>query len=157
MPHSHVDEGRKSAYHCQTDPTLDGGHMTYVLKSDEPDEPLERIVAPFTDEQVVSIAKWQRWGSARPKCQTHQDPGLMTVTTDGIRCKAQGCAHSQDWAYAYVLKANYCIKDAPYPVPGNPQEYVIHVDAVEIDPDCDGEIIPFHCPNCGLDFDVDYR
>lgn len=117
---------------------------------------LDRIVAPFTDAQIESLTKWQRWGSARPSCPQHREPDLMAVSANGIRCTADGCTYAQDWAYAFVLKTKYCTKDVPYSK-GDPKAYVIHVDAEEVNPEYDGEILSYHCPNCNLDFSVDYR
>jgi hypothetical protein len=136
--------------------------MAYQLPPDEADKDdagdLERISAPFTAEQMTALEKWQRWGmGAKARCPTHRNGELVAVSTDGFRCTADGCTHTQDWAYAFVLPVKYCTKDEPHPDLSDPKDYVVHVDARETDPDCEGEIIPFHCPNCGRDFDVDYR
>ena len=51
-----------------------------------------------------------------------------------------------------------CTKD--YPFPGGkvqPGEYWEHVDAQEAVPDYDGEVVAYHCPNCGIDFTIDWR
>ena len=36
-------------------------------------------------------------------------------------------------------------------------EYWEHVDANEVVPEYEGEVVVYHCPNCGLDFTIDYR
>jgi hypothetical protein len=81
----------------------------------------------------------------------------VTVSTEGYRCTTPDCAFIQDWAYGFVLGTKYCTKDEPYALAGDQKEHVVHVNAVNADPEYEGEIILMHCPNCDLTFDVDLR
>lgn len=56
------------------------------------------------------------------------------------------------------LVKQFCTKKQPFiPANAHENEYWEHIDAYEVDPDYQGEIILFHCPNCGTDFTVDFR
>jgi hypothetical protein len=132
--------------------------VPYTLKPDQWDvkTPNERITAPFTPAQMEAIANWQRWSACRSTCPVHPDLADMTVSSDGIRCTAEGCAHVKDWAYAFILKVKYCTADARSRyVPGEPTEDWIHANATQTDTDDTTRFIPFHCPNCGLRFEID--
>ena len=51
-----------------------------------------------------------------------------------------------------------CTKEHPFPGGEvKPGEYWEHVDAEEAVPEYDGEVVAYHCPNCGIDFTIDYR
>lgn len=118
---------------------------------------MSKITAPFSERQVRALNDWQKWGSAHPfTCPAHSDEPLA-AETDGWRCRRDGCGYTQDWAHEFMAMARYCTAEHPWPPGSDPSEYWIHVDAVETMPEWEGEVIPYHCPNCGLDFDVDYR
>jgi hypothetical protein len=51
-----------------------------------------------------------------------------------------------------------CDKNSPFPGGEvKPDEYWEHTDAYEAVPEYDGEVVAYHCPNCGTDFIIDYR
>lgn len=50
-----------------------------------------------------------------------------------------------------------CTKEHPFVPPRMYGEIWMHEDVVEKHPEYDGEIVIFHCPNCGIDITVDYR
>jgi len=115
------------------------------------------IKAPFTDAQVEAFNNWQRWGSASAiACPKHGDTKLVAETA-GWRCPVDGCAETRDWAPDFIMKVKYCLKGQPRPAGAPPSDYWVHVDAVETNPDYEGDVIGFHCQNCGLDFDIDFR
>lgn len=118
---------------------------------------MSKIQAPFSAAQVETLNDWQRWGSAHPfTCPTHSETPLKAETS-GWRCAEDGCGYTQDWAHEFMAKAKFCTKERPCPADVDPSEYWIHVGAEESVPEWDGDIVPYHCPNCGLDFEVDFR
>lgn len=51
-----------------------------------------------------------------------------------------------------------CTKKNPLVPPAKENEHWDHIDAYQTDPsDYDGSFPCFHCPNCGLDFTMDFR
>jgi len=48
-----------------------------------------------------------------------------------------------------------CTKDHPFTPPLEDNEIWEHEDAYEKFPESDLCIVTFHCPNCGIDFDID--
>ena len=51
-----------------------------------------------------------------------------------------------------------CTNEHPFPGgEAKTGEYWEHVDAYETDPNYEGEVILYHCPNCGIDFTIDWR
>lgn len=119
---------------------------------------MTKIVAPFTEEQVKALNGWQQWGQTHSfTCPAHSTEPLK-AKTDGWHCEIADCGYTQNWAHDFMASAKFCTKDDPcIPASADPSEYWIHTDAVETNPDYEGEIVGFHCPNCGLDFDVDLR
>ncbi len=56
-----------------------------------------------------------------------------------------------------VISRKFCTKDNPFP--GGelvPDEVWEHVDVEEADPDCDGDLVPYKCRNCGKRILVDF-
>lgn len=119
---------------------------------------MTKVVAPFTEEQVKALNGWQQWGQTHPfTCLEHSTEPLR-AKTDGWHCEVADCGYTQNWAHDFMAAAKFCTKDDPcIPASVDPSEYWIHTDAVETNPVYEGEIIGFHCPNCGLDFNVDLR
>jgi hypothetical protein len=115
------------------------------------------ITAPFTEEQVKALNGWQKNGMTHPfTCPTHSTEPL-TAKTDGWHCEAHGCGYTQDWAHDFMAKSKYCTKESPRVASSaDPRDHWIHVDAEETNPEWEGEVVAYHCPNCGLDFSVDY-
>ncbi len=117
---------------------------------------MSKIQAPFNDAQVEALNAWQRWGSMRPfTCPTHPDAPLRAETA-GWRCAEDGCRYTQDWAHDFMVKTKYCTKDHPCPADAPASEYWIHVEAVDVNPEWEGDVVPYHCPTCGRDFEVDF-
>lgn len=52
-------------------------------------------------------------------------------------------------------KIKKCTKDHPFVPPPKDNEFWLHEDAYNKFPESDFIIATFHCPNCGIDFDVD--
>ena len=48
-----------------------------------------------------------------------------------------------------------CTKDSPFVPPLKDDELWMHQDAYEKFPDLDSRIIVFHCPNCGINIEID--
>lgn len=48
-----------------------------------------------------------------------------------------------------------CTKDSLFTPPLKDDEIWEHQDAYEKFPEYDFSIVTFHCPNCGIDFDID--
>lgn len=119
---------------------------------------MSKITAPFTERQIEALNTWQRWGATRPfVCPKHLTKPLV-AKADGLHCPVEQCGHCQDWAFEFMELAKYCTQENTYDAKvAPPSEYWIHIDAVETHPDWEGGILPFHCPNCGLDFEVDCR
>lgn len=116
---------------------------------------MPKIRAPFTPEQVLALNGFQRWGRMHPfTCVKHSDVPLK-AETNGWRCYEPDCEYRQDWAHDFMAKAKFCTDDAPCPADSPACEYWIHVDAKDVDPEADGDKIPFHCPHCGRTFDVE--
>ena len=120
---------------------------------------MSKITAPFSEIQVSALNAWQQQGAAHPfTCPTHSSAPLAAAT-NGWNCSIEGCGYKQDWAHDFMAAAKFCTKEQPCnpAAPETAKEYWIHVDAVETCPEYEGEIVAYHCPNCGLNFDVDFR
>jgi len=50
-----------------------------------------------------------------------------------------------------------CTKDYPFVPPRKDDEHWIHPDVYDKNPESDSSIAIFHCPNCGIDIEVDMR
>ena len=48
-----------------------------------------------------------------------------------------------------------CTKESPFVPPRKDNEIWEHKDAYEKFPEYDFNIVTYHCPNCGIDFDID--
>lgn len=116
----------------------------------------QRITAPFTAAQVEALNDFQRWGRMHPfTCPQHSDEALE-ARTDGWHCTHPGCGYTQDWAHDFMAKGHFCTKAHPRPADAPESEYWIHVDAVNVLPEWDGDRVPFRCPHCGIDFEVEF-
>lgn len=68
----------------------------------------DRVTAPFTNEQVDALNKWQRLGYVHPftccsheTCKKHEYAvGTLTATTEGWVCPCG--KYTQDWAHSYM-------------------------------------------------------
>jgi hypothetical protein len=59
----------------------------------------EKIVAPWTPEQVAQLNRYQTLGVMHPfTCP--RGHGDLTATPDGWVCS--GCAYTQDWAHLFM-------------------------------------------------------
>lgn len=113
------------------------------------------IKAPFTDAEIEAFNDWQRWGSASAiLCATHHETRLVAETA-GWRCPVGGCADKRDWAPGFLMQVRYCRQDRPRPKDAPLSDYWVHVGAVEVHPEWEGDTIPFRCPHCGIDFEVE--
>lgn len=61
----------------------------------------DKIIAPFTAEQLAALNRWQQSGAVHPfTCPMHSDTALI-AETDGWRCP-QVCDYHQVWAHAFM-------------------------------------------------------
>jgi hypothetical protein len=63
------------------------------------------IFAPFTDEQVVQLNRYQTAGRMHPfTCGGEQHHGgpTLTATPEGWVCPDQACTYTQNWAHAFM-------------------------------------------------------
>jgi hypothetical protein len=63
--------------------------------------------APWTDDQVANLNRYQRAGIFHPfTCgwrDTHRDnPGVLVAERDGWHCPAAGCSYRQTWALPFM-------------------------------------------------------
>ena len=49
-----------------------------------------------------------------------------------------------------------CTKENPFVPPRKDNEIWEHKDAYDKFPDCESTIVTYHCPNCDMDFDIDF-
>lgn len=65
------------------------------------------VKAPFTDEQVRCLEKWQEYEHpftcSRDSCRQSPNEGALTPTNSGWRCENEGCSYTQDWAHDFML------------------------------------------------------
>lgn len=64
----------------------------------------DRIVAPFTDEQVVQLNSWQANRPFHPfTCGgEHEGHINLVATRDGWVCPDPACDYQQDWAHDFM-------------------------------------------------------
>lgn len=71
----------------------------------------DRITAPWTEEQVAALTRWQNNPMVHPhtcaKRDGHPvdpegDHGVLVATTEGWKCRH--CDYTQDWALAMCLE-----------------------------------------------------
>jgi hypothetical protein len=65
------------------------------------------VAAPWTDEQVANLNRYQRAGVFHPftcgRRDEHRDnPGVLVAETDGWHCPAAGCTYRQEWAHPFM-------------------------------------------------------
>lgn len=79
------------------------------------------IHAPFSDDQVEQLARYQRSGRMHPFTCGGQHPGghvILTATAAGWVCP-ESCGYTQDWAHAFMAdKETLDRMLAPLPAPG---------------------------------------
>jgi hypothetical protein len=68
---------------------------------------MDKVVAPFTKDQVESLNQYQASGylhpftCGRPGRLNHGDyQGRLVATKDGWHC--EGCDYTQDWAHSWM-------------------------------------------------------
>lgn len=64
----------------------------------------ERIEAPFTDEQVDALNRWQETWSVHPfTCASdHEGERVLVAHREGWRCPT--CGNAQNWAHSMMLE-----------------------------------------------------
>ena len=71
----------------------------------------DKIIAPFTEEQVINLNNYQTKGKFHPfTCCGHNgcnrmaqtNEGLLVATTDGWICPCE--KYTQDWAHAFMAE-----------------------------------------------------
>lgn len=76
----------------------------------------ERLVAPWTPEQVDALNEYQTDAPMHPFTCPHRDlpahkyhedreRGLLEATPEGWRCKK--CAYTQEWAYPWMADLSW--------------------------------------------------
>lgn len=69
---------------------------------------MEKIKAPFTDEQVKNLNEFQACGFHEFTCgsadHTQETCGVLIATTDGWHCP--NCDYTQDWAFAEMADSS---------------------------------------------------
>lgn len=73
---------------------------------------MELVTTPFTDEQVVTLTKFQTGGWWHPftcgRRSEHPDnEGVLIATTDGWRCPDEDCWYVQNWAHAFMADPEF--------------------------------------------------
>jgi hypothetical protein len=63
--------------------------------------------APWTDEQVANLNRYQRAGVFHPftcgrRDEHRDDPGVLVAERDGWHCPAAGCTYRQTWAHPFM-------------------------------------------------------
>lgn len=80
----------------------------------------------------------------------------LIVRSARKQLRRQGIVAPADNSDEKTIKLE-CTKEHPFVPPRMYGEIWMHVDVEEKHPEMDGEIVIFHCPNCGVDITVDYR
>lgn len=65
-----------------------------------------QVFAPWTDEQVAAIQRWQDNKWVHPLTCKHHSGEPLKVTREGLRCDHKGCDYTQDWVPQVVFAAN---------------------------------------------------
>lgn len=63
--------------------------------------------APWTEDQVANLNRYQRAGVCHPftcgrRDEHRDDPGVLVAGRDGWTCPADGCDYRQGWAHAFM-------------------------------------------------------
>jgi len=62
-----------------------------------------KITAPWTDEQVAALNRWQGNDAVHPfTCPNSHQGRELTATAKGWVCK--GCGYKQNWAHDFMAK-----------------------------------------------------
>jgi hypothetical protein len=75
----------------------------YIWQRKHQEDVRVKIKAPFTDEQVVALNRWQAAGNVHPfTCTAHH---TLVAHSYGWRCSMKGCEdYRQNWAWSFMLK-----------------------------------------------------
>ena len=66
---------------------------------------LDRIDAPWTMAQVVSLNRFQHFGYMHPfTCGQEECRALLVATTEGWLCPVIACGYKQNWAWAFMAE-----------------------------------------------------
>jgi hypothetical protein len=75
---------------------------------------MDKIEAPFTDEQVAALNKYQWSGvmhpftCARPEGLEHSfTEEVLRATRDGWVCVKVGCTYTQKWAHEFMADSEW--------------------------------------------------
>jgi len=73
----------------------------------DPNIDVDRIDAPWTDEQVAVLNRFQTGGYFHPftcgrRDRHRHDEGVLIATRDGWECPAEDCDYTQTWAHAFM-------------------------------------------------------
>jgi hypothetical protein len=65
------------------------------------------FVAPWSDDQVDNLNRYQRAGLFHPftcgrRDDHRDDPGVLVAERDGWHCPAAGCGYRQTWAHPFM-------------------------------------------------------
>ncbi|MFF1284352.1 hypothetical protein ACFVY4_26870 [Streptomyces sp. NPDC058299] len=65
------------------------------------------VAAPWTDDQVANLNRYQRAGVFHPftcgrRDEHRSDPGVLVAERDGWRCPAADCGYRQTWAHLFM-------------------------------------------------------
>lgn len=67
---------------------------------------MTKINAPFTNEQVDNLNRFQRFGIFHPfTCGNDDHEGndrTLVATTEGWVCPKDGCGYTQKWAHGFM-------------------------------------------------------
>jgi len=77
------------------------------VTTDQPHNGTAPIRAPWTNEQVFALNRYQRDGWMHPFNCPNEHPGdhrKLTATDQGWRCPEPGCDYRQDWAHAFMAE-----------------------------------------------------
>jgi hypothetical protein len=75
------------------------------VTTDQPHNETAPIRAPWTNEQVSALNRYQRDGWMHPFNCPNEHPGdhrKLTAIDRGWRCPEPGCDYRQDWAHAFM-------------------------------------------------------
>ena len=94
---------------------------------------MDTIQAPWTDEQVAALNKYQFSGvmhpftCGKPEGLPHTiTTEVLIATTDGWICAVKGCSYTQNWAHEFMADSEWIDEQiAKYPfLHGGPEDDV---------------------------------
>jgi hypothetical protein len=81
---------------------------------------MEKVVVPFTDDQIESLNAFQAFGTFHPfTCGESQCREILRATAGGWHCPK--CTYRQNWAHSFMANWSWRRRRAP----GAPQFVVI--------------------------------